>query len=534
MSNIVNIYYNNKDVFKDVCPTPFVSISQNFIDFKNKWNQVTELTLDGQITGQYLGTNSFYYLNESVKKLLSGFNENYKTISIFENSNNLLSGLAIVNSINFEESPWYGILPFSMNLSIYEPSLFTDYYGVVEPEENISFTEEDGDFISLEHSISAKGIVTENNAIQNAKNWVTQRTGNFNKVTPFLIKDSPFKSYILQSTKETIDRFNGSYSWVGQYRKNINPESPSNAFLNYSIDLSSGIEDGFVQVSINGSLEGNPTNLLRNEYNSLNLFNICSRASEDVFKTQISSRPIAQSVEELKGENKLNFSTTFNNDFESEIIQDYSIDINFDVLKCIANVNFNAKISCKYGDISTKWIKVQDFYKNNFFPYNIVKQEYEKEIQTIKNLNQTPLTESIKFDQFNASIEYSAQYTDKKISLIDGIINLTSNVELTPSINILVTNASINKSREHNIQDLVCANRTRASLNVTATARLDKDLSIAKQAAIDEINRLKSIYIQNTAKQSLEEKTESANIDIRSWTINESWSFQGGIIPAYE
>ena len=132
MNNNLKILYNDLDVFSGIAPTPFVSISEDFIDFGTQWNQITNFTLNGQITGKYLGAFSFEALNENAKILLSRFSQNFKSFKVVENSNTLYeSPVSIIESINFEESSMYGILPFSMQIKIYDSGLFPNYYGVV-------------------------------------------------------------------------------------------------------------------------------------------------------------------------------------------------------------------------------------------------------------------------------------------------------------------------------------------------------------------------------------------------------------------
>jgi hypothetical protein len=531
MSTPVKILYNGNDVFKGLAPTPFISMSQQFVDYGTKWNQVTNLTLNGQLVSgsTFTENNAAYAFGNAIENLVKRFNENYKKIEIFENSTKLFEGTAVVDSISVDETSWYGSIPFNINLSVYEQDFFSDYYGVTEPSENFTFTDEEGDISTLNHSVSAKGFVTQNkNAIQNAKEWVSSKTGNANKIIPILIKNDKTKSYILQSTQETVDRFNGIYSWSAEYKKNNNSESPKNAFLNYNIDLSSGIEDGFVVVKIDGTLDNNSIGVLRSEYNNLNLFNICSKIATDTFKTQLSSRPISQSVQESTGINQLTFSSTFNNDFLSEIVNDYSVNIILDSLKCITTVDFKTTISCKYGDIKTKWDKVQTFYKNNFSAFNLAVTEYAKEISN-GVLKQNPLTESIQFDQFNATIQYSAQFTDKKIAFNQDILNVSSNASLKPAIKIHVPKTSAFAIREHNVQNLNAANRSILNISVTAVAKLDKEVSVAESVVISETNRIKSAYLQG-GNEILEDRLISKNNNIKTVTIDETWSFEGDII----
>lgn len=530
-NNNVKIFYNNVDVFQGIAPTPFVSISQDYIDYGNKWNQVTNITLEGQLTGQYLGGKSYDLLNDAAQTLHQKFGENYKILSIKENNTDLYVGNnAVINSINIEESSWYGLLPFTIDISVYNENYFQDYYGVVEPEENFAFNEENGDMLNLVHSISAKGIVGNNqNAIQNAKDWVLSRIGNFNQISPILIKNAGAtqnRQFILYSTQEVVDRFNGTYSVERTYRKSLNLENPDNCLLTYNIDLNYNVDDGLVTANINGNLEGNNLNTLKIEYNKLNLYDLCNKISKDIYNELLTNRALSQSIEEINEENKLNFSASFNNDTSNEITNNYTIDINEDSLKCIRTASINANISCKYGDIKTKMQKVEQFYRTQFLAKNLVNQEFAKEFNT--QLNPEPLTESITFDKFNAQINYSAQFTDKKIAYTNDILNLSSSVNYTPSIKIHVPNTSAFTAREHNVQNLNCSNRSKVEISVTAVAKSDKNISIAESVVASELNRIKSNYIQGSSL--LEDKLVTRNNDLKTVTISESYTFEGGII----
>lgn len=530
-NNNVKIYYNNVDVFDGIAPTPFVSISQDYIDFGNKWNQVTNITLEGQLTGQYIGAQSYNLLSNAAQNLHQRFGQNYKTLSIKENGTDLYAGNnAVINSINIEESSWYGLLPFTIDISVYNENYFQDYYGVVEPEENFAFNEENGDILNLVHSISAKGIIANNkNAIQNAKDWVTSRINNFNQISPILIKNAGAtqnRSFILYSTQEVIDRFNGAYSIERTYKKSLNLENPNNCLLTYNIDLNYNVDDGLVAANINGNLEGNSLSTLKQEYNKLNLYDLCNKISKDTYNEILTNRALSQSVEEASEENRLNFSASFNNDTSNEITNNYTIDINEDSLKCIRTASISANISCKYGDIKTKMQKVEQFYRTQFSARNLVNQEFAKEFNT--KLNSEPLTESITFDKFNAQINYSAQFTDKKTAYTNDILNLSSNVSYTPSVKIHVPNTSAFTAREHNIQNLQCANRSRIEISVTAVAKSDKNISIAITTANSELNRIKANYIQGSSL--LEDRLITRNDDLKTITISETHTFEGSVI----
>lgn len=528
MADEVKILYDGKDVFEGISPTPFVSISEEYIDFGTQWNQISNLKLEGQLTGQYLGGASYNYMYDAVQKLCSGFANNYKTIQITEGGAEVYRGdVAVVNSISIADSAWYGILPYSVELSIYNEDLFIDYYGIADPEETFSFSEEDGKIISLTHSVSARGNTNDQNGITNAKEWVMTRTGNVNTVSPIFIKNND-RPFLLQTIKETVDRFNGVYSWEASYKKSAFTEDPNNCLLNYTIDLNSGIDDGFVTADINGTLQSNSLSVLRQEYKKLNLFNICSMGCEDVFKTALSSRPIQQNVDESPDENQINFKSSYNNDFGADVINDYSVDISEDSLKCVRNVSFRATISCKYGDLASRWDKVQAFYRTQFKPFSLARGEFVKEYST--SLRETPLGESITFDQFNAQITYSAQYTDKKrSSFSNDIINLSSSVTLNPAIDIHAPHTSAFTARAHNIQFLGCAKRASLEISVTAVAKMNKTSSFAETEAQREVNRVKINFLKG-ANTLLEQRSVTRNEDLKSVTISETWTYDGEVV----
>ena len=303
MNNNIKILYNNVDLFSGIAPTPFISLDQDFVSFNTGWNQITKIAMEGQLTGRYLSALSYYELTSGFNLLVNRLSNNYGTLVISENSENLFSGdNVIIDSISTDETNWYGILPFTVNFEVYETGLFTNYYGVVEPQENIDFSEEDGLITNLTHTISARGLKTgSNNAITSAKNWVNSRTGNYNKIIPVMLQTGNGSEFLLNSVKESIDRFNGTYQWEGNYVKSNFIESPRNAILSYSLDLSSGIEDGLVNVNLQGSLKNNNvtgSNSLRSGYFNYDFYNIANEASLKTFGTRLNKEPINQSVNE--------------------------------------------------------------------------------------------------------------------------------------------------------------------------------------------------------------------------------------------
>jgi hypothetical protein len=526
MNNNIIIYYNNKDIFKDIAPTPFVSISQDYIDLGTKINQITKLTLEGQITGIPYTFDKIY---NSTNSLVNDLKDNYKELKIVENGTEIYkANIAIINSINFSEDRWYGILPFSIEFSIYDSNLFQESYGVINPQENYSFEEEEGDFLTFTHNLSAQGIKTEtNNAIQNAKNWVNSRKNQINKISPILAKNNS-KNFLLQTISEEIDRFNGIYNYTAIYKKNIHPENPNNSFLEYTVETNSGINEGFVLSNINGKLYGNSINILQQDYNNINLYNLCNNLTSNIFNVSLNSKPISQSIEELANENTLTFSSTYNNDFLPNIVNDYTITTTNDPIKCIVESEISAKIFGRYGDNASKWPQVLNFYQNQFFPYSLLLAEYNKDIVgTVAPLNSTPETEVISFNEYNAEINYKAKYNNKARAFSEDILSMSSTVSYNPSILIHVANTAAAVPRAHNVQNLQCGSRGSCSINVTVIAKKDKTLDFARTEAEKQINRLKRIYVDPESNIIRDQYDITTSDSVKSATIQGTWSFNG-------
>lgn len=533
MNNNIQILYNNVDLFSGICPTPFVTTDQEFIDYNTGWNQVTKMRMNGQITGKYLNALSFYQLNSGLNLLLSRLNSNYGTLVIQENGEHLFSGQeVVVDSITTDQDDWYGILPFTINFTIYETGIFRNYFGVIEPEEVFDFSEDNGLIVNLTHKISARGLNTfGNTAIENAKNWVASRTGNFNKIFPIFIQTGIGSDFLLNSSTESIDRFNGTYSINNQYIKSLSKESIKSGILNYSIDLSSG-EDGFINVNLQGSfrnneISGNNQNNLRSGFLNYNFYNIANTTALETFNVILNQEPISQSVTEEQSNNILNFNLSYNNDFISNVRNDYTVDIETDTIKNITNVNLNSRIFAKYGDVVNRWALVQSYYTGSFDAYSLANNEYRKEIKN-RILYSTPLTESITLNEYNGEIEYNASWSDKRASFSENVLNMTSSVKYTPSVNIYVQNTSAFLAREHNIQNLNCANLSILDINVSAIAKPNKSINFAIQEVEAEINRIKSNYqLDKSLYKLLQNRNYTVNDTSKSYSVNETWSFEG-------
>jgi hypothetical protein len=531
MNNNIKIFYNDLDLFSGISPTPFISFNQNFIDYKTEWNQTSTITMNGQLTGDYLGQLSFYEINNRFNLLLNRLSNNFGTLVIKEDTEVLFSGQSVVvESIESEENNWYGVFPFSINFTIYETGLFSNYFGIIDPKEEISISESEGSIVNLKHSISAKGLNINNiSPIRNAKNWVRNRSGNYNKVFS-IIAPTGGSNFILDSVSESVDRFNSVYSLELDYIKSSSPESPSGTLLNYTLDFLSGVELGFINANIQGrfsknNISGLDSNL-RSGFLNYDFYNLVNQACIKTFGVILNSTPISQSIEEDYSNNNLNFNILYSNDFTSNVVNDYTVEMNTDSIKNITTVNLSASIFAKYGDVSSRWNQVQNFYQTSFNPFSLVNKVYKTEHS--KQLYSTPRTESITFDEYNGKINYQGSWSDKRRPFSEDVLTMESNIQLNAPVKIHIADTSAFVPRAHNIQNLVCANRSILNLNVSARAKPNKPISVAEKAVNQELNRIRKNY--NLTSSLLQDRSVKKNSDLKTISINEIWSSEGPII----
>lgn len=223
----VIIYYDDIDVFNNVpCPTPFVSLSNSVINYGKKHGQLSSLTLQGIITGvgNISGESGTY---QRSLNLLSGFSKNFKTLKIVdqESTGTLFEEKAKVNNISFSESTFAAASDFTINIECYQSGLFPEHNGIIDPEDSFDFTRSDNGSVTLVRTVSARGFdtnsATESNALQNAINYVSSRTGlsaiDSYSLGHFISGTGNGNNLILTSQSENIDRFSANYSIVEEY-----------------------------------------------------------------------------------------------------------------------------------------------------------------------------------------------------------------------------------------------------------------------------------------------------------------------------
>lgn len=405
------IWYNNKNAFSGISYTPFVSFSQ---DFDGWWNSSKTFSLIGEIVG--CGTD---YSGVIAKQnaLISNFSKNFKKFEIKENGSGLfVSDYAIVKNINFDESNYAFILPYTIDIEAYDANMFSGQYFVRDPENSFEFVENKNDTISITHTVSAVGINTNLPAIKNATNFVYANTGLGNMPKPNFIKMHQHASPILLSISETIDRMNGSCSWVENYT--FDQSQTGQGLLKYNVNVSYD-KFGFSTATINGTLDGGISgsmDLIRNRYKNLDLWSLafdiysgCTNSGD------LNSIYISSGVDEDMSNKKISFSVSFNNDNSPLVYIDSNATYNLSYGSDGSDsASLNSVIRCRAGTPIERMARTSGFFQTSFNPL----QEFNKNISGLANDYNVAYfkqsSESLSENELEGSISYSTTWDINK------------------------------------------------------------------------------------------------------------------------
>lgn len=529
---MVEIFYNNKNAFSGISPTPMVSMSSDFLEIGSEWNQITKISLEGNLTGKFLGRSSFDLLNESYSLLANNFAENFKNFEIKESGLSLYSGAnAIIENIDVSENNFYGLCPFTVNIAIYDTGVYQNFYGIKNPTDVIDYQEEGNSILKYTRKISAQGFNSENkNAITRAKEWVANRKNLNHNLEPMLCKNNN-NTFLLVSERETVNRFDGTYSLDLDYVKDIHSESIDGVLFSYSVDLSYDEDSGLTTAKIKGKLSNNDINIIRSKFNSLQLFNICNNICIQSTGKSLKDRLISHSIEE-DGKNSLTFEAEYNDDESlSDVIEDISIDIDFTQQNCTANISVSNNISCNVGPRASRWTKVLNAF-NNFKPYNYASQIYLQEFGG--TLSSNIKSEFIEHNEFDSTIKTRTSFSDERLpyGADEYVDSMQCSVNYKPSVTAFVPKTSAFTSREHNIQNLGVAPRSSIdiSINIKLKAQVINSYQVkAENLAAQEVNRIKSNYLGSYYNTANKESSLRRWVDNSEFSISETWSFEGEI-----
>lgn len=522
----VQILYNGVDNFSGISNIPLFGRSQQYIQYGERWGAIDNITLEGVITGE---CGHFTGLVTGQRELINRFGQDYKSLEIYENGDLVYEyPYCEIRNISFSPSQYVGVLPYTIDIISYPEKFFSGTYGVLNPENTWSINENEDGTLNITHSVTAQGFNTSSNytnALNNARAYVQARTGWNDDFTPAFIDACSGLNPCLQTQEELVNRFDGTYAVTESYIADPRWDS---GILTYSIGVSSGLQNGITQVSVQGSVNGCKNadiSYARNRYNTFDIFSAAVDAySGFAGNIQLNPEYISSGINENPFAKNLSFDVLFDNDESPSVFLDYNISYNTDYLKDVTRTDFRGAIRGR-GDLATRWNRVQEYYSGFDFR-EFVENKYNEQNFGYP-LNKAYISSGITRNSFDGVISVNLSF-DNREPAPSGLERFEYDISFDPAIHQYSSKGLIygtGQNYEYDVQDLGYATRARLRINGSATADEGHTREQAISIVNDELNYLSALYLQGNRKV-LEENNISQNNEgnNKSFTFSTAWS----------
>ncbi len=519
---MIKIIYNGSDPFFSY-PVPLASLDNESVYYGEKWAQKDTVTLNGQVTGC-----SFEKILSGYQQIKNGFSQSYQPLTIWQidgttSGKIYQSDAAQILSFNAPTQRFIGILDYSISLDCYPSGFFSGIYGILDPVDEWNLSEESDYRGSIAHTLSCKGLNTsngDNNALENAKNWILSKRGSRSIVDPLFIENLNTGQLCLVESSENIDRFNGTYSLTDIYSTDLT--RTGYGILRYSTSIESG--DSLISVTLNGSVEGCGQSVtgIRQTFSSLDKYGAALLNYQRSFgRVDLNPAPLSYNVEEDPFSSTINFNYLFDNDSSPETYFDYTVSVN-------SGDNINASIQgniiSRGGDAKIKLQKslvfasgidlygvTSDFY-NEFYPR-----------YSVAPLNNKPITSGKSIDEFNGIVGLNAEFGNGVV--VTGLESFNYSMNFIPRLTKFDSQARIDGMGVYSVIDLGYTNR--ASLSINGSAAISDAVTDSNGLTIVK-NKLNSLFFRygRGGQTSLDENNISySRYDKKIINFSTSWSF---------
>jgi len=433
----MNITYNTKTFDSIGIDNPYLLLGENMIYTNKKWINQRNITLQGNITGNYSQITS------RQTNLINTFGQDFKTLDV----DGLSFDYCRVNNINFEQSKYQNILNFSVSLLSYGDEFNTVNSGVLDPVNEINITENSNGIFSVSQNVSARGINKSSAALNAAKTFVQglDGIGKYNITTLTQFNTNISTAFCLKNRTETIDRINGAYGLKTDYifNSNLNDLVGITGVAQYSIDFRSGARDDFATASVKGSIDypkhfyPNSTSLT--ELATLINTNDLKTKAETVLGTA-NTIPDSFNINTERG--KLDFDFVYTNNTITQPYFDYRLSFQYDKIYSKTTINIAGPVIVK-GNLKQRNISLDAFLAGipniETYLYNIVNTAYSTWASTVVGntyiLRSKATNISVRRSLPNGTLEISASFDDG-ISAATNFISNSFNISYNPSLEI--------------------------------------------------------------------------------------------------
>lgn len=576
--------------FEFPVPTPFVSktFENNYVG-GDIFSTSVSVSLSGRIAllskREDNAGNDYLKLSEKrdeIAKAFSGaLSKNYQDFSVIGHGSEFALKNCTVESVSFSSSNYVGFVDYSISLVGYksDKDFYTANYGVNDPVDSWNYSEADDGTVSATHTISASGYNTSNsapNGFLKAKTFVESRKGTSLKISQALNKNvHPNSTLILNSINETADRLGGTYSITENYSFVTNEASESkgeesglpamqtaNILLTYEISLEDQQGTDFIAMTLSGQVSGSKDSgttwsEIKSDFKSRNFYDLVNKAYKrhingaegtragSSANLNLNKEPVSFSISPNEDAKTLSFSIIYDNNelFKNAKIKnassyfDYNVAFEHDNIADIVTVNCQGNIFTRGGlerknrdalllldlmlDNNSKLIRDEaQFMYHKMFP---TRTQYE--------LSPRPISISAGRNEFDGTISYSAQFSDKDFPENSSIRDLNYNVDIQPAMQVYRSVPSCLENGHYLIYDMkLKTKREILSINSSATGgdRTEASFNAGETEAVNINDFLKDSFLDGEVKR-LDSQNKIENKDTSSITYSRSFSQQKAI-----
>lgn len=475
MSDWVYINYNGVDAFAPQ-PTPFISLDEQGIYVNELWGRAETMTLQGQLTGC-----TYNDIVAAQSRLLSRFEKPFQSLEVYQQTGNVSwkvfqKDLVEITSIQFEQSRWIGVLPYTISLTCYPSGLFSGAYGILNPSDTWSFNEQQNMALDVTHTISCQPFNTSSgpsNALDNARNWAFGRTGIQSLISPILISGVSPDNFCLLTQQESIDRFNGTYSLVENYTNDLTRSGYG--VIRYTTDITSG--NNLISVTLNGTAQGCNRNITGTRYAlaQLDKTAIAANAYQSVFaRNDLNPIPLSQSINENPFTASIDFSYSFDNSNLPATWFDYTVDCSVGTNGFITT-SIQGTVFARGGDTSSKLARAKA-YASGVNLYDLCLPFYNgfDVSSSVVPLNPVPINISQTNSEVDGTVSLATTYNNSRqfSSLLD---RFEANINVSPARPVYSTEPILDTNGLYSVVNL--GYKTRTSVAINGSAIINRNVS---------------------------------------------------------
>jgi hypothetical protein len=409
-------------------PLPFVGEDLNSIVLSGSLDHIANnISLVGEITGCDLNS-----VKTQKDQLVRALSSGYQRLVI----GNTGYDFAKPVSINFPTNNVRKRLPYEISFECYENLNFSQFYGISDPVDVWTFTEDDDRIVRATHNVSARGLKLQTgSSLESAKNFVNNRLKGFdNNLSLFFSGQTP----ILTSKNEEINRVSNIYGITEEWSlsRSLNGFDKSDSIVRADCSISYDSESS-LSLSVRGTIQGGISGSADTGYFTIQDATNFARNSvvrskipyEESLYGAVVRGPRTYSYTLDTGSNNISFSFEFvdpTNIRTGDVLHDYATSISTSKDDPFSSVSVNGSVyyasnrdifSTTQPETEQRWKKV-DSYFSGVNPFLIAQEHFNlfkdpSLAYNLNDLNDVISTYNVSKNPYGSIIEYDFSYSNR-------------------------------------------------------------------------------------------------------------------------